>query len=935
MAMAIRFGLNLILASVAVIATFWAGPQGRTSLAQADPNSAVDQTGKPEAINAQEYFKRGLSHYQKSTLTDFQLAQSSWEQALALWRQENNLAQVAVTLNFLCLVQRQLAPPAVALACYRDLLTTAETLEDWQTQANSQVAIAQLQLQQGDYQGAFESLEKSLPLWKRANFKTGEVISHNELGQIYATLGATEQANYFYNQALAQAQSLGNWGNVAGIEHNLAQVKLAAGDIDEALALEESAFQHWQSLIDDLGGRATPDLSRGQAAGLNNLAFMQVQNKQFNLAQENYQKALTIWQQLGDKNGEASSLNNLGYLAFSQGDLSTAVNYYQRALTLRQISGDRLKESLSRYWLAVALKKQGNAEQAMTEIEKAIYLLENLRQTIGSDDLRSSFLASKQDYYQFYIDLLMEQHQKYPDQGWDGKALLVSESAKARSLLDILAQTPGKLTKGIAPKLLGQKETIERQLNTLQENKIKLYSSNYDPNQQAELDQTMAELLQQYDQVLGQIERESPNYNALTRPQPLNLPQIQALLDDKTLLLEYALGQERSYLWVVGQSSLESYILPGTDELDSAIKNFRQSFLEPTQRLRRPLAVNQGADLYKQLVPASAKVADKRLLIVPDGVLQYLPFGALVTDNPPGQTPTYLIDRHELVTMPSASTLAILRQNTAQREPAPNLLAIFADPVFTTNDERLGTAIARRPENLPMDLELSARDAGVYFDRLPYTEKEAEQLMALFPAEASLNELGFEATREQVFSRAMEQYRFVHFATHGILNSKNPQLSGLVLSLVNPEGEPINGFVRLYDIFNLNLPADLVVLSACQTGLGQEVRGEGLIGLTRGFMYAGAARVVVSLWSVDDEATARLMTEFYRGLLQHNMTPTAALQWAQQRLKEDPRFASPYFWAGFTLQGEWQNLRPADQLAVEGSPLASSVPTKIIGTSLN
>ncbi len=932
--MAVRFLFNLTFASVVTVCVFGGREWSQISSAQSPPEVILNGESKTAIATAQQYFNQGLKHYQQGGLTDFQAAQSSWEEALALWRQENNLPQVAVTLNFLCLVQRQLAPPATALACYQELLTTAQALADTQTEANSLVAIAQLQLQQGNYQEAFESLEKSLPLWQQANFKTGEVISQNELGQMYLILGATAQAEYFYNKALEQAQSLGNLGNIAGIEHNLAQVKLASGDLKGALALEESAFRHWQSLIHDLGDRATPDLVRGQAAGLNNLAFMQVQNQQLNAAEENYQKALIIWQQLGDKNGEASSLNNLGYLAFLQGDLPTALDYYQRALILRQTTGDRLKESLTRYWLAVAWKQQGEIQRAMAEIEQAIYLLENLRQAISNDDLRASFLASKQDYYQFYIDLLMEQHQRQPNQGWDRKALVVSESAKARSLLDILAQTPGKITKGISSQLLNEKETIEQQLNTLQENKIKLYSSNYDPKKEGELDQAITDLLQRYDRVLGQIERQNPDYGALTRPRPLDLPQIQALLDDETLLLEYALGKERSYLWVVGKSSLRSYVLPGADQLDEAIKTFRQSFLEPTQRIRRPLAVSQGAQLYGQLIPDPAVIAGKRLLIVPDGVLQYLPFGALVTDNPPNQPPTYLTDRHELITMPSASTLGILRQNTAQRAPAPNLLAVFADPVFTSNDERLSTAIAPRPDNLPVDLELSARDAGVYFDRLPYTEQEAEQLIALFPPEASLNELGFEATRAQVFADTMEQYRFIHFATHGILNSKNPQLSGLVLSLVNPAGESINGFVRLYDIYNLNLPADLVVLSACQTGLGQEIRGEGLIGLTRGFMYAGAARVVVSLWSVDDEATARLMTEFYRALLQRQMPPAAALQWAKQKLKEDPRFASPYYWAGFTLQGEWQKLGPTGQL-VKGTAPVSSVPTKTIGTSLN
>jgi CHAT domain-containing protein len=352
----------------------------------------------------------------------------------------------------------------------------------------------------------------------------------------------------------------------------------------------------------------------------------------------------------------------------------------------------------------------------------------------------------------------------------------------------------------------------------------------------------------------------------------------------------------------VTSHQLISYELPNEAELTKAVKAFRESFLQPSQRIQRVLAQEQGQRLREKILPLS--LTSKRLAIVADGPLQYLPFTALTQGNAPNTPPRYLIDDHEVINLPSASVLGQLRRDLATRRSAPQGLAIFANPVFSLEDDRLrNTAAAPKP--LPPDLARSAQESGVLFQRLPYTQEEAEQILALAPAQQNLSEFGFAANRQQVFSPALRQYQYVHFATHGLLNSQNPQLSGLVLSLFDRQGQPINGFLRLYDIFNLQLSADLVVLSACETGLGQAVRGEGLIGLTRGFMYAGAARVVVSLWSVDDQATALLMTRFYQGLLDQNLSPAIALQQAQQWLKSQPRFTSPYYWAGFVLQGDW------------------------------
>jgi CHAT domain-containing protein len=220
-----------------------------------------------------------------------------------------------------------------------------------------------------------------------------------------------------------------------------------------------------------------------------------------------------------------------------------------------------------------------------------------------------------------------------------------------------------------------------------------------------------------------------------------------------------------------------------------------------------------------------------------------------------------------------------------------------------------GTTEARGAEiETESDLVRSARDIGVdgfRLARLPFTRKEAQAILALVPKRERLEALDFAASQFTVFKPELAQYRYVHIATHGFLNSLRPELSGIVLSLINDRGSEQDGFLRAHEVFDLRLPAEMVVLSGCQTGLGKEIKGEGLVSLTRGFMYAGAARVMVSLWEVNDQATSQLMARLYQGLLgKRKMSPAAALREAQVSFWRDKRWSSPYYWAAFTLQGE-------------------------------
>jgi CHAT domain-containing protein len=285
-------------------------------------------------------------------------------------------------------------------------------------------------------------------------------------------------------------------------------------------------------------------------------------------------------------------------------------------------------------------------------------------------------------------------------------------------------------------------------------------------------------------------------------------------------------------------------------------------------------------------------------------VLQFIPFASL----PDPTNARLLMLDHEIVTAPSTAVVALLRQETANRKPAPKTLAVFADPVFSSNDPRVANAqSAHAAQGAATDALRSAGELGLGdLRRLRFSRQEAEEITRYTNNDLKLEAVDFQASRALATSAELGQYRIVHFATHGLINNTHPELSGVVLSLVDEKGRPQNGFLRLYDLYNLKLSADLVVLSACQTALGKQIRGEGLVGLTRGFMYAGAPRVVSSLWQIDDRATAEFMKRFYEQMLGQKLRPAAALRAAQISMQKDPRWNQPHYWAAFTLQGEWK-----------------------------
>ena len=519
--------------------------------------------------------------------------------------------------------------------------------------------------------------------------------------------------------------------------------------------------------------------------------------------------------------------------------------------------------------------------------------------------------------------MLLKQHDAEPAAGHAATALQVSERARARVLLDALLDARVDVREGIEPELLARERTLQKQIN---DTSGTLSKSLQTPDRKAEAREasgTLERLGDEYQQLQTLIRQRSPRYAALTQREPLSTTDIQrTILDGDTVLLEFALGETRSWLWAVSTDALVTVTLPPRAEIDAATRKVyeRVTARQPLRGETRIRYATRVKAAEAGLTDASQAISQmllagiaaqlhgvwhgKRLAIVAGGSLEYLPFSALPLPVRPTAGDEYgktrhggatLASRHEIVMLPSASILALLRRELQGREPAPRMVAILADPVYEADDPRVGDGNRGSPGA-----------TSTSFSRLPFSREEAASIAVLAEPGDVFRATDFAANRRTVLDGTLSQYRIVHFATHGVISSERPALSALVLSQFDRRGAPVDGYVRLHDIYNMRLSSGLVVLSACQTALGRDIKGEGLVSLARAFMYAGAPRVVASLWKVNDLATAELMKLFYRGMLQDGLRPAAALRAAQLRLASDKRWSSPYFWAGFVLQGDWK-----------------------------
>ncbi len=769
------------------------------------------------------------------------------EETLALCRLEADRRGEAAALNRVGLAYSELGDQLQALAYLEQALEMrrADGYLWGQAETHNDIGVALGGL--GQIPEAIASYTEALRLAKLAGDRVAEAWIFNNRAVDYRAIGETDRALADLRKVLVMFHTLGDRHQEGVTEYGIGNTHLDRGEISQALARYERALV----LLRETGDR------RFEAFTLNHMGRAHLAAGKPRAALRDFQLARQLLGETGDQRGEAMASANIGYAYLALGDVAHARESLRQALEEVRESADRVHEATVLVYLARADRAAGDLPTARERLEEALRLTEALRGSIPKAAERASFMATTRDRYDLLIDVLMGLHAREPERGWGAQALHASERARARSLIELLAEARIDLGAGA--------------------DEASLHSD--------------------------------PRYAAIYRPEPLSLAAIQErVLDEDTLLLEYALGEERSFLFAVTPTTMTCHVLPRRSVVEAAARQLYQAWssggkLDAAEIARRERTVSRML-----LGPVSDQLGRKRVAIVAEGAIQYVAFAALPLPGAGPRVP--LVAKLDVVTLPSATTLAVLRRETSRRRTPLREVAVLADAVFDASDPRVTGPSPPTPlpegEGSP-NLTRSMKQAGLpRLDRLPASRLEAESIAALAPPGASFTALDFRASRATALSKAVSEARIVHFASHGLLNGRNPELSGIVLSLVDERGNPQNGFIQTRDVYAMDLAAELVVLSACQTALGKEVRGEGLVGLARGFMYAGTPKVVASLWKVPDRATAEFMKRFYRGLLREGLSPAAALGAAQRSFRREKLWSAPYYWAAFTLQGEWE-----------------------------
>lgn len=860
---------------------------------------------------AQAYTLRNIgSAY---TLINSRKALEFQKHALTLARELQERRLEAQILTHLGNLSTRYGEPLAALESYNQALQLDRVSGDLWQEANTLHAIGNVYSSLGERQEALKYYNESLLLHRAAGSRFTEATTLVAIGTTYSSLGEPLIAIRYLEESLLMARVLKNILAEAYALRSIAVAYNQLGEYQKALVHLKRAQQLF------------PSTQHANAAGvLDLMGTIYRRLGKYDLAVSVLRDAFELSRRADDLISEASILSELGAVYISQGKLEEALSSLHQALSIQRAASAKGPEALTLYRLSLAQQKSGHLEEARTYIEGTVSIVDGIRNRLVDQKLRTSYSASSRIYYELYIDILMQMHRRAPTAGYDALALEVNEHARARSLLETLNESHADIREGVDPALVNRERLVQQRLNAKAERLMRLIGGKPSVEQETEARKEVESLVNEYREIESQIRATSPRYAALTQPQSLKIQEIQQnVLDKDTVLLEYALGEERSYAFLLSNNQLTSYELPKRAEIEDAAHRVYEVLINKTDRLYAQALTDVSR---KILEPIADKLTGKRLLIVGDGALQYVPFAALpipTTSKRGGRAKAAreyqpLILTNETIGLPSASVLAAQRQQRVKSSPATKGLVVMADPVFDSQDQRVkskdrGASVANNhtPEkqnfDVRPDVERAAAAVGIdTFERLPISRSEAEFITSLVPDGSFLKALDFTASSRLAKSAELSQYQIIHFATHSLLNNQHPELSGIVLSLVDEEGRPQDGFLRLYEIYNLKLNAGLVVLSSCQTALGKDVKGEGLIGLTRGFMYAGVPRVVASMWKVSDAATAELMKRFYKRMLIGGLTPSEALRAAQISLLKERQWEAPYYWAPFVLQGEWK-----------------------------
>ncbi|MFY9222310.1 MAG: CHAT domain-containing protein [Blastocatellia bacterium] len=827
----------------------------------------------------------------------------NYEKAIKIYRKSKKMLYEGIIINNIASLHEQYGEIYTSIEYYKKALEIFKNLnnDQYSILALSNLGLAQTYI--GDYESSLNKLKMALDICNKvsnsSNFIVEKAYVLSNLAAVYTEVGDTETSLQLFNESLAIFRNNKLGRNEATVLSNMGRLLFSVGKAEEA----RENFQLSLKIFDRVGSK------KGKSVVLTKLGEIETHFNNYKEAERLLIEATRLRDELKDELGQIYSQNLLAYIYNLTGKSDQANRIYDNCLTLSETLVDKNPRLFTIYNLALFHKKHNNYLKSLDLLNDGIGIIEGRRSSLRSDEFKSNFLANHHKFYELYISVLMGLHEKDPLGGYDIQAFEFSEKSRARLLLDTITNINPERYSGISKEVINKYDDTESRLSYLSQQIIKLKNKDGINNVILEnMEKDFIKTKLDLEILKTQITKKSNNNSFL------KLSDIQKIILDKdTCLLQYIVGEESSYAWLVTTDSIFSYILPNKKSIEELIKqnvdainrveqeNARMPIYEPPIEKKQRLnevenALNNANKTLADaiLTPILAQINKKaKVLISANGVLDSVSFASLPNIN---NTP--LVVTHKILNIPSMSTIELMRGNKRFQNDS---ILVVADPIFSANDLRVNARF--KNENPTENLISYQRSRGAKtLDRLPGTEKEGRAIVRLFRGQSELL-IGEFATVENLKNRNLMKYGYLHMSSHTLKDFTYPELTSIVLSLVDRNQNELDGFLTVRDILRLTTSAKLVTLSACQTGLGKERAGEENFGLATAFLYSGSSAVLSTLWNVNDKATAEFMTYFYK-LLKHGVQPSVALQKTQIKIMKTKGFESPYYWGGFQLKGD-------------------------------
>jgi len=861
-----------------------------------------------ELPDSQNFYQQALSAAEKAALTEKKEEIEKYIQIHNLYQDgkeyfsEGNLRESIESFERAIALAKEIQSPEHEVKCLRLLSIRYLELDDFER---------------------YKSLnESALEIARRLNHEKEQGRCLFNIGYYYGAVEDYSQALQHYEEALRKARIVEDYGDESDCLTNISNIYRRLGDFDKALEYLRQVLRIDRELLPDeayvaidlnsigvtyqkkaLQTGKDEDLDRAlenyeeslriarrikddetEIEALNNIGMAYVDLKRYPEALEYFKQAMAKAEENQDKEETANILVNIGIVYSKQEKYDLAVESLQRALDAASQIGKENTLWEAHFEIANTYMRRGDYQKSLENYESSVEHLEKIRSRIQLEELKASYLGTDKriETYQNVVDLLYKLSRLEPEKLYCQEAFHFLERAKARAFLDRLEVSKVNIARGVDRELLIQEEELMNEISALN-------SELFKPGLNDPEKQDIREKLRQSEDRLEALKRtiriSSPAYANLKYPQIISLEQAQRqLLDSKTAFLEYSLGETSSYAFTITRSGSKMFPLPPARTIRSQVREYLQAIA-----VKENKDFSLGHELYKILVLPGLDRKITKLVIIPDDILHYLPFETLLSRE---EDNSWLVKDYKIAYAPSISSLReIIQQEVAREHKRQKDILAFGDPYFGPEEE--GTEAEDTAKTA------SAADSS-QFPRLKFSGQEIEKIAALFKKENTSLFKRREATEERLKALDLDDYKILHFATHCIIDDTKPDRSSIVFSVGSVSSE--DEILQMREVFNLKLNSDLVTLSACQTGLGQLIRGEGVVGLSRAFFYAGASSALISLWAVHDQATSQFMERYYFHLrASHSVMD--ALQKTKLEMIDSGVLSHPYYWAAFIVTG--------------------------------